>query len=154
VALVEFALVLPLLLVLFLGMLDFGRVINYWADETHLAAEASRFAAVNRNPSSSLSLQEYIHSQLDSCELRGDSSCAGSASVPIPAQVCIDFPNGSSSVGDPVRTTVSVTFHWITFISDKLGDAGGPLPPSNVSVTSTMRLEAVPTNYAAGCYPT
>ena len=43
VALVEFALVLPLLLVLLLGMIDVGKAVNYWNDETHLANEAARF---------------------------------------------------------------------------------------------------------------
>jgi Flp pilus assembly protein TadG len=48
--LVEFVLVLPLLLVLLFGMLDFGKAFNYWIDETHLANEGARFAAVNKNP--------------------------------------------------------------------------------------------------------
>ena len=33
-ALVEFALVLPLLLLLVLGMVDFGKAYNYWNDVT------------------------------------------------------------------------------------------------------------------------
>jgi Flp pilus assembly protein TadG len=50
VAMVEMALVLPLLLVLLMGMLDFGRAINYWNDVNHIAGEGARFAAVNNNP--------------------------------------------------------------------------------------------------------
>jgi Flp pilus assembly protein TadG len=65
VALVEFALVLPLLLVLLLGVLDFGKGFNYWIDETHLANEAARFAVVNKNPGTSGSLQNYVLSQAD-----------------------------------------------------------------------------------------
>ena len=49
-ALVEFAFVLPLLLVLVLGIADFGRAFNYWIDSTHLANVAARYAAVNKNP--------------------------------------------------------------------------------------------------------
>ena len=52
VAITEFALVLPLLLLLLLGMIDFGKAINYWIDETHLANEGARWAAVNKNPGS------------------------------------------------------------------------------------------------------
>ena len=37
-ALVEFALVLPVLLLLLLGVLDFGKAYNYWIDTTHLSA--------------------------------------------------------------------------------------------------------------------
>ena len=36
-ALVEFALVLPILAVMLFGMIEFGRAINYWIDATHLA---------------------------------------------------------------------------------------------------------------------
>src|SRR5919197_2642740 len=50
VALVELALVLPLVMVLLLGMLDFGKAFNEWIDETHLANEAARLAAVNYCP--------------------------------------------------------------------------------------------------------
>src|SRR3989442_9410971 len=44
-ALAELALVLPLLLVLIMGMLDFGKAFNEWIDETHPANEGARLAA-------------------------------------------------------------------------------------------------------------
>ena len=71
-ALVEFALVLPLLLLLVLGMVDFGKAYNYWNDTTHLTAEGARFAAVNRkpDPANPLSLQRQILNQADTAELR------------------------------------------------------------------------------------
>ena len=50
-ALVELALVLPLLLVILLGMLDFGKAFNEWMSQTHLASEGARLAAVNYCPS-------------------------------------------------------------------------------------------------------
>src|ERR671915_133964 len=50
---VEFALILPLVLILFLLIIDFGRAMNYWIDETHLASEGARFAAVDRTPDGS-----------------------------------------------------------------------------------------------------
>src|SRR5919199_6301171 len=50
VALTEMALVLPLLLLLILGMIDFGKAINYWIDNTHLANAGARLAVVNGNP--------------------------------------------------------------------------------------------------------
>jgi Flp pilus assembly protein TadG len=151
-ALVEFALVLPLLLVLILGTLDFGKAINYWIDETHLAAEGARFAVVNKNPGSGVSLQQYIKQQADTGELRNGGPSVGGTG----AQVCIDFPasaGGSPVVGDPVRVRVTSTYHWML---------GGLLAllhlPStftattSVSGAATMRLEAMPTNYAASCF--
>src|ERR671935_3274307 len=79
VALTEMALVLPLLLLLILGMVDFGKAINYWIDNTHLANEGARLAAVNKNPASTLpctsgagaTLQDYILQQAETVEQRG-----------------------------------------------------------------------------------
>src|SRR5438093_9979902 len=69
VALVEFALVLPLVLLLLFGMIDFGKAINYWNDETHLVNEAARQAVVNNCPSCS-NINIWIKSRADSAELR------------------------------------------------------------------------------------
>src|SRR5213596_1303618 len=49
-ATVEFALILPALLLLMFAMLDIGKAFNYWIDETHLANEAVRWAVVNQLP--------------------------------------------------------------------------------------------------------
>jgi len=144
VALVEFALVAPLLLVILFAMLDFGRTFNSWIDATHLANEGARWAVVNKNPASSGSLQQYIQQQADTDELRN----GGSSSVPSALQVCISFPGGSSALGNPVQVTASVTYNWLPFLSDQ---ALGGLTSTTVSSSSTMRLEAPPTNYAAGC---
>ena len=141
VALVEFALVLPILFVLLFGMLDFGRAFNYWIDTTHLANEGARWAVVNKNPGSG-TLQQFIQQQADTGELRN----GGSAAVPDPMRVCISFGPGGGVVGEPVHVTASATFHWLPFISNHIG-----VLSTNVTGRSTMRLEAVPTNYSAGC---
>ena len=62
VALVEFALVLPILALLLFAMIDFGKAFNYWIDETHLANEGARWAVVDRNPGGG-SLQQYLVDQ-------------------------------------------------------------------------------------------
>src|SRR6266508_511051 len=49
-ALAELALVLPLLLLVLFGMLDFGKAFNAWIDETHLANDGARLAAVSYCP--------------------------------------------------------------------------------------------------------
>src|SRR5215208_5182515 len=99
VAVVEFALVVPVLLVILFGMLDLGKAFNYWIDETQLASSGARWAAVNRNPGSTGTLQQYIRSQADTREL----TSGGTTSVSEPAQICITFPNGGApAIGDPV----------------------------------------------------
>jgi Flp pilus assembly protein TadG len=143
VALVEFALVAPLLLVILFGMLDFGRTFNYWIDATHLAKEGARWAVVNKNPASSGTLQDYIQQQADTDELRN----GGSSAVPSALEVCISFPNGAT-VGNPVQVTASLTYNWLPFLSEQ---ALGGLTSTTVSSSSTMRLEAPPTAYSAGC---
>ena len=118
VALVEFALVLPLLLLILIGMLDFGKIFNYWIDETHLANEGARYAVVNKNPSlGGGSLQSYIQQQADTPELRN----GGTSAVPVGTQVCISFPNGTATVGDPVEVTVTTDYHFVPFIGAKTG---------------------------------
>ncbi|HVD26830.1 MAG TPA: TadE family protein [Gaiellaceae bacterium] len=142
VALVEFALILPVLALMLFGMLDFGKAFNYWIDETHLANEGARFAVVNKNPASSGSLQQYIRDQVTSNELRN----GGTSSVPGPVQVCIEFPNGTSNVGDPVRVTLTATYRWLGVLAARMS-----VTQTTISGASTMRLEARPTNYSAGC---
>jgi len=139
--LVEFALVLPLLLVLLLGVIEFGRVLNYWVDETHLANVAARWAAVDKNPGPGGSLQQSILEEADTGELRE----GGTTSVPDPAQVCIAFPDGTE-VGDPVEVTVSVDYNWMPFLGDRIG-----VSTTTLTSTATMRMEQLPSEYGEGC---
>jgi Flp pilus assembly protein TadG len=141
-ALVEFALVLPLILVLVFGVLDFGKAFNYWIDSTHLSASGARWAAVNKNPGSGGTLQESIRAEADTPELRN----GGTAAVAGPLSVCISFPAGSSNIGDPVQVTVSTDYSFLNFLQVETG-----ITSKTISGTSTMRLEQVPTNYTAGC---
>jgi Flp pilus assembly protein TadG len=140
-SLVEFALVLPVLALILFAMLDFGKAFNYWIDETHLANEGARWAVVDRNPGGG-SLQQYLVDQATTNELRN----GGTASVANPAEVCISFPNGTSNVGDPVLVTVSATYNWLPIISNRIG-----VTQTTITGSSHMRLEAIPTNYSAGC---
>src|SRR3954451_24649413 len=90
VALVEFVLVLPMILLLLLGMIDVGKAVNYWNDETHLANEAARSAAVNRRIVPTELINETVRNEADSAELRN----GGTGSVSSPGvQICIWFPN-------------------------------------------------------------
>jgi Flp pilus assembly protein TadG len=146
-ALVEFVLVLPVLLIILFGVLDFGKAFNYWLDEGHLAGQGARWAAVNTNPGSGVTLQAYIKSQAETSEM----TSGGGTSMPSAIQVCITFPTNSSTgtsmqVGDPVTVTVNGTYNWMTYIAGKTGIAS-----STISSSETMRLEQVPTTYSSGC---
>jgi Flp pilus assembly protein TadG len=136
VAIVAFALVLPILMLVVVAILDFGRALNYWADTTHLSAEGARLAAVDRIPDGT-SLQEYIRTQADSGELRD----GGSESIPDQLEVCVT-PDGDE-VGDPVEVSVTTTYHWISLL--------GLDVPTTITGKSTMRRERVADNVDPGC---
>ena len=151
-ALPEFALVLPILILVLFGMVDFGRGFNYWNDATHISAEGARYAVVNRkpNPNDPASLQVQLRNQADTAELRG----GGSSALPTPAQVCINFPNGTSNIGDPVQVTVSFTYHWLPVLdkaSKLIDNKKGFVATTTFTASSIMRIEAPPTTYGAGC---
>jgi TadE-like protein len=145
-ALVEFALVIPILLLVLFAVLHFGKAINYYNDATHIAAEGARYAAVNRKPipASALSLQAQLLGQADAPELRS----GGSDSIPTAAQVCIEYPNGTSAIGDPVRVRMSFTYKWIPLITRFLPSGA---TQKTIQSSAVMRLEAPPTAYSAGC---
>jgi Flp pilus assembly protein TadG len=131
-ALVEFVLVLPLLLLVLCGIAEFGLALNGANDETHLASEVARYAAVNQNPATGgQSLAEWAKSQADTNFLQSKG------------QVCISFPKGTANVGDPVQVTVEAPMHWLPIL--KLG------PETTIHGSATMRLEAAPSVYSAGC---
>jgi Flp pilus assembly protein TadG len=135
-AIIEFALILPLLMLIVLATLDFGRALNYWVDTTHLASEGARLAAVDRIPSGS-SLQDFLRDQADTNELKD----GGTPSVVDPLEVCVT-PEGDE-VGDPVEVSVSTTYHWIALL--------GIATPTTITGKATMRRERLADNVDPGC---
>jgi Flp pilus assembly protein TadG len=137
-ALVEFALILPALMFILLGILDFGRAMNYYNDLTQLAAEGARAAAVNHNPDGTVvvaatpqSIQQQIKAQADSPEIKNNATF----------QVCLTAPApGIAGVGNPVTVTTKMDFKLLPYI-------GGTI---QLSGKSTMRAEASVV-YTSGC---
>jgi Flp pilus assembly protein TadG len=127
---VELALLLPILLLLVFGIVQFGLALNSANDETHLANEVARYAAVNEDPSPE-ALQKWAKGQADSKALSGQL-------------VCISFPKGTSNVGDPVEVKVTGTMKWLPILKLKAAS-------TVVEGKADMRLEAPPTTYKAGC---
>jgi len=129
---VEFALVLPLLLLLVFGIVDFARVYHYWNDQTSIANTGARYAAVGTNPGAPGTLAAWIKSQASSDELEsGTGTSRGVQGTG--ASVCISIPD--ARVGKPVTVVVRSQFGFIPFL--KLGNA-------SVKGSATSRLEAVP----------
>jgi Flp pilus assembly protein TadG len=157
VALAELAFVLPLVMILLLGMLDFGKAFNVQIDETHLANEGARLAAVNYSvtcgqPNPNTCLAQYIQGNADVAELKngrtGDSTYAPNQGA---VRVCISYPTNAATstagnIGDPVQVTATVNYAWLKYISGRLS-LGTTTP---ITGKATMRLER-PAPAAGAC---
>lgn len=141
VVLVEFAIILPVLVLIILGILYFGRYEDYSNQETQLAGEGARWAAVNSNPSTSgQTLQAYIQSQAQP-ELQSGSSDVSAA------QVYLYYPGGSSNlVGSSVVACVVTTVRYPFF--------GLSSAAQTVAQSATMRIEVAATNWSTSDNPT
>jgi len=176
-ALAELALVLPLLLLLLLGMLDFGKAFNEWMNSTHLANEGARLAAVNYcpNPGSdgsgnltcdwssigcgssdaNVCLAQYIDNQASSELKNGRPTPSAYSPTQKAAKVCIYYPNGAATkVGDPVTVYVQVTYRWLNYVARRTS-----LASTVIKGSATMRLESQPyfgttlSTSPGTCYP-
>jgi Flp pilus assembly protein TadG len=123
--------VLPVLMLILMGILYYGRYVSYANDENQLASSAARWAAVNINPgsSSSLTLQQYVAKQA-APELSNGSSGVGAV------KVYLYYPSGSSGVtGQPVRACVTSTVNFIPILG---------VSSSTLAQTATMNVEQSP----------
>jgi Flp pilus assembly pilin Flp len=123
-AVVEFALVVPLLCLIIIAILHFGKVMNYWLDLNHVASEGARKAAVNTFASDS-EYDTWIRARLETGELR----TGGTTSIPTASTIAVCLPEGSD-VGDPVTVQVAADYS-LPFIGKTLTLRG----------SATMRLE-------------
>jgi Flp pilus assembly protein TadG len=135
VAMVEFALILPVLLGIVLGIIQFGTGFNYWNDLNQMAADGARFAAVNTNPVSGSNLTTYIVTQADASQLRNDPNTKA-------CLMAFDGTSGASEtldqakIGDAVKVSVSTPYTFITL---------GPLNIGSITLrgNATMRIERI-----------
>jgi Flp pilus assembly protein TadG len=134
-AVVEFALLLPVLLLILFAILQFALSLNAANDQTNIASEVARYAVVNEDPGGTgKSLQEWGKEQ---------AYTNYTTALNNEGKVCITFPSGKATVGEPVRVEVTSMTHWIPLL--------GKLGSTEVKGTAYMRLEAAPTSYSEGC---
>ena len=155
-ALVEFALILPLFLLLVVGIIQFGIGLNYWLDLTHTANQGARYATVNLAPVctgsptspctvngvSNKTFAEFLKNELSS----GPLKTGGTTSIPSPgATVCYYYTdldsNPGATPGDPITVKISTTYRWLPFL--KLADV-------TLVGKATMRLEQKPVSFNPG----
>ncbi|GAA0231230.1 TadE family protein [Cryptosporangium japonicum] len=106
-AAIELAIILPILLVMIFGIIDFGRIINTQMALTEASREAARAYAFGQTPANSLSRAQLI---------TGDSTTAIDSSVPCPA--------AGATAANTASVTLRQTYTYITPIMALLGTAG------------------------------
>ena len=125
-ALVEFALVLGLFLILLMGIVDFGLALSSRVSLTNAAREGARLGAVQ---ASSTDIQNRVQDTFDAssyCPMAGTATVTGAQGQP----------------GDTVTVTVQCDYKLITPLGGLLSMFGGGIPDViTLTSTSKMRLE-------------
>jgi Flp pilus assembly protein TadG len=141
-ALVEFALIAPLFLLLVGGIIQFGVALNFWLDLQRIANQGARWAVVNHYPGCprdadpadcDQSLEDYLASSPVSGGLDPD------------VDICFEEMTGTgtpatATVGDPVTVRLTSQFDFVPIVGIGTLDLSG---------LATMRVEQEPTRYMA-----
>lgn len=130
-ALVEFTMILPLFVLLFMGMVEFGRAFHAWLLVTNAAREGARVAAVQSDLST---VQNRVF----------DSFCANYPSQCNldPSKVTITTANVQGSRGSMVSVDVTYQFEFVTPIGGIVNIvSGGNLSAPVIRSHASMRLE-------------
>jgi Flp pilus assembly protein TadG len=121
-ALLEFALILPILLLLVLGIVEFGRAWNLAQMMSDVAREGTRRAVIADASITEQSVKDFMAFKLET------------AGVPIQA-ITIEFSKtGATWHTDGQQTgTIRIPYSWMFF--------GKAFPPITLTSSFTMRME-------------
>jgi len=121
--LIEFAFVLPIILVFFFSLVDFGIAIDKRVALQHAVREGARYAAVHEDVQ-------------DICNYTADQA----QTIIDPDNVTVSYPDGTSSAGD--RVNVQADFTWdFPIMSEILGAFGVSSLSIDMTPNGTSRLE-------------
>jgi hypothetical protein len=150
----EFALILPIFLLLVGAIIQFGIGLNYWLDLQRIANQGARWAAVNNWPpycpqgsascTGANSLQATLHNQLLT---RGEQNATVSICYPAADPSALP-PYSGQHVGDPVRVRLERPFNVIG-----IPFLGGGLGSITIRGSATMRLEVTQDSTDPGATP-
>lgn len=129
-ALVEFALIAPLLILLVLGIVEFGWLFGQYNDVRHGAREGARLAAVDGG--SAEQIRDRICSAMDGLD-------AGMDSIEVELGLLDDDADGTAEIGETGTVTVTAGVNSLS---------GAPIissfVPDELSSTIEFRLEQAP----------
>jgi Flp pilus assembly protein TadG len=148
-ALVEFALILPLFLMIVVGIIQFGVALNFWLDLQRIANQGARWAAVNcgqsaSTPGSDPCLPESTPATLAQ-RLREDVLSEGNVPDADDVEVCYIAEDGKASAGDTVRVRLTTEYVFLG-ITGFLNDSSGLT--IDLHADAAMRLEQTPSSPA------
>jgi Flp pilus assembly protein TadG len=130
-AMVEFALILFPLLLLVVGIIQFGIGLNFWLDMQRLANQGARWAVVDCGKTPAIvcapSLESYLESQPLSQGNTPDATICYEAMTGTPA--------GTAGVGDPVTVRLTEPFQLAPIVG---------IGTIDLNASATMRLEQKP----------
>lgn len=138
-SLVEFALILPVLMIMVFGIIDFGLGLRSYISLTNATREGARFAAIgntagaypaNCNGTSNTTVVGRVCYTIEGLDLADLTS------------VSVTYPNGQMP-GNSVVVSADYTYNYITPVGDIVDFfSGGTFPDSlSLSTSTDMRLE-------------
>jgi Flp pilus assembly protein TadG len=136
-AVVELAFVLPIIMLILFGIIDFGLALNNYNADTNLANLAARSASVMGTTSTALcnGTTETNLTAFVKCE-------ATATGAPQPTYICFGDtastpPSSTLSTGDSLKVEVQSTFAWLKILtgSNKLN------LNSAITASATNRIE-------------
>jgi hypothetical protein len=123
-ALVEFAMIVPLLLLLLFALVDFGRAFYTWLLVTNAAREGARVAATQQGTSPVVTRINDSISGLDS------------------ASLAITLTNIQGPRGEAVEVDLVYDFEFVSPIGDLINFiSGGSIDDPTITSHASMRLE-------------
>jgi Flp pilus assembly protein TadG len=145
-ALVELAFVLPIVMLILFGIIDFGLALNNYNADTNLANLAARSASVMGTTSTALcnGTSETNLTAFVKCE-------AAATGAPTPTYVCFGdtastTPSGTLTAGDSLKVEVQSTFGWLKLLTGGDSYVKGLNLNSTISASATMRIEQAPSS--------
>jgi hypothetical protein len=140
-ALVEFALILPLFLLIVVGVIQFGVGLNYWLDLNRIANQGARWAVVDKwpdcpspgPPGPGCSLEQHMEIQHTSRGNDNDVRICFEVPAPLPS-------SATALVGQPVRVTATSEYGFQAIMD---------MASITLRGRATMRIEQPPVNLIA-----
>jgi hypothetical protein len=111
-SLAEFAIILPLLFLLLLGIIEFGRLFNAWVTVQHGAREAARYAVTGRSDR----VQDDRLASIQDMALTQTRSLPSDPTVSVRSRPSASVPNWAGGPGGPcdqVEVRVDYTFDFL-----------------------------------------